>query len=276
MMERYRILLILAAITVFSFLSVDILYKIVGAHLTTIKIPAISAKEYDSATAFKKPSPTTYHTITDRNLFGSTEKTKTDIQVDIEELEPTKLNLVLIGTVFSGGDSDYAVIEETDKRKQGLFKVGDAVASATVIKILRGTVVLRVDGKDEVLKMKEESGVTQTTVEHKPEQSSTITVSKADVDTAFQNVNEMLTQVRVRPYYSGGKPDGFMVSRIKQGSFFDKMGLRNGDVIQGVNGESIESAEKMLELYKGLRGGSEITVNIKRRGRKQDVKYVFQ
>lgn len=276
MMERYRILFILVAITVFSYLSVDIFYKAVNARLTEVKARKLSTEGDLPAKAARSTSPVSYRLITDRNLFGSTDKVKTDIQVNIDELEETKLNLALLGTVSGGGDYDYAVIEEQDKKKQGLFKIGDTVASATVVKILRGNVVLRVNGKDEVLTMKEESRTQGSPQERELDRSSTIKVSKTDVDGAFNNMNEMLTQVRVRPYFSAGKPDGFMVSRIKQGSFFEKMGLKNGDVIQGVNGQPIESADRMLELYKGLTSGSEITLDIKRRGRKQELKYVFQ
>jgi len=86
----------------------------------------------------------------------------------------------------------------------------------------------------------------------------------------------MLTQVRIRPYFSEGKPDGFLVSRIKQGSIFQKMGLKNGDVIQGVNDSPIGSADDMLGLYKELQSGSEITLNIKRRGKQETLKYTFK
>ncbi|MCK4468743.1 MAG: hypothetical protein KAU60_10365, partial [Desulfobacterales bacterium] len=76
-------------------------------------------------------------------------------QINVDELESTKLGLTLLGTVSGTGGFDFAVIEEKNKKKQGLFREGDAIASATIIKIMRGMVVLRVDERDEILKMEE-------------------------------------------------------------------------------------------------------------------------
>jgi general secretion pathway protein C len=266
-------------ITALSYFSVDIFYKAVAMQLLGGTVKASTINKSKGYTAVPKPPPSTYTPISERNLFGSERTATADVQINVEELEPTKLDLELIGTVSGTGDFDYAVIEEKKKRKQGLFKVGDPVADATIIKILKGKVILRIGGKDEVLLMKETYAG-----QSKPAQGSvaqgqaggSIQVSKADIDSAFQNMNDMLTQVRVRPYFSGGKPDGFMVSQIKRGSIFEKMGLKNGDVIRGVNGEALQSAEKMLDLYSTMKSGAEVTLNIKRRGKEEDVRYVFQ
>lgn len=275
-MARYRIFFILLAITVLSYLSVDIFYKIVNAKLTEIKTKDALSAETTERKVFRKPPLDSYRIISERNLFGSTDKESSEIKINVDELEPTKLKLVLLGTVCSNNNSGFAVIEDTDKRKQELCRVGDTVASAEVIKILHGKVILRVDDRDELLTIKE-SGTGRTPGKKTAASpKGKITVSKTDIDKAFKNMSQMLTQVRIRPYFSEGKPDGFLVSRIKQGSIFQKMGLKNGDVIQGVNDSPIGSADDMLGLYKELQSGSEITLNIKRRGKQETLKYTFK
>ncbi len=273
MTARYRTLLIQAAITVFAYLLVDIFYKVVDTRLVDLRTEMPIEAQADTPKAAPKASTASYQAILDRNLFGSVSEGQPDVQIDVEKLEPTKLQLRLIGTASGNGDFDYAVIEEKGKKDQGLYRVGDEVSDATVVKILRGKVILRVNGKDEVLTMEEGSTVAEKGTQKEPQAGGKIEVSKAEIDTAFQNMNEMLTQVRVRPYFSGGKPDGFMVSRIKRGSIFEKMGLKNGDVIRGVNGQSIESADKMLELYRSMTSGSEVTVDIKRRGKEEELRF---
>jgi general secretion pathway protein C len=277
MTARYRIAFILAAITIASYLSVNIFYKVIHAKVSSIETSDIHETAQTRHTIVGKPPLSSYRVISQRNLFRTVEKAGAEIQINVEELEKTKLNLDLLGTVFGEGENDFAVIEEKDKKKQGLFRVGDTVASAEVIKILRGTVILRVNGRDEVLAMKEEtSDERQDRREGTARSGGSITVDKTEVDQAFKNMNQLLTQVRVRPYFSSGKPDGFMVSNIKSGSIFQKMGLRSGDVIRGVNDRPITSADDMLELYRGLQSGSEINLNIKRRGREETLTYVFK
>ena len=278
---KYHTIFILAAITALSFLFVDIFYKTVDAKLSGFRTEETSTIKTVRRKAARKPSLNAYRVISDRNLFGSIDKAGEKIQINVDELELTKLGLTLLGTVSGAGEFDFAVIEEENKKKQGLFREGDAVAAATIIRIMRGIVVLRVDGRDEILKMEE--GDPDKTGDKKHVSGSSgrgvknvIKVKKTDIDNAFNNMGEMLARVRIRPYFSSGKSDGFIISRIKPGSIFQKMGMQNGDIIQGVDNQPIKSPDDMLKLYNGLKSGSAITLNIKRKERTQNLEYVFE
>ncbi len=277
MKTTYRTLTILLAITILAYLSVDIFYRAMSAHLVRIRASGIPVEKTLSHKTTKKLPLNYYGSIAERNIFGTTGKVIPKGQIDIEDLKPTTLNLALLGTVAGDKDFDYAVIEERDKKEQGLFRTGDTVASATIVKIMRGMVVLRVDGRDEILIMEakpdKETGITKRTA---PENKSSITVRKDEIDEALQDISKILTQARIRPYFSGGKSNGFIISRIKKGSIFEKMGMQNGDVIQNVNDQPIKSPEEMMELYNGLKSGSSVSLNIERRGMKQDLEYVFE
>jgi general secretion pathway protein C len=278
MIAGYRPFFILVSITIVSFLAVDIFYKTVDSNLARIQKEKVLTENVALRKVAGKPSLISYNIISKRNLFGTKEKEVKERDIDLENLEETELNLALHGTVVIGGELDYAVIEEKDKRKQGLFRVGDEVAGAEISRIMRGKVVLSVDGRDEILIMEESGakGADRELAAAVPAAKSSINVTKEEIDSALEDMSKILTQARVRPYFSEGEADGFMISRIKQGSIFQKMGIRNGDIIQGVNSEPIKSPDDMLELYKGLKSGSQITLNIKRRGKEETLEYVFQ
>jgi len=278
MISGYRPFFILVSITIVSFLAVDIFYKTVDSNLARVQKEKVLTEDVALRKIAGKPSLTSYKVIAKRNLFGTKGKEVKAREIDLENLEKTDLNLVLHGTVVRGGKLDYAVIEEKDKRKQGLFRVGDEVAGAEISRIMRGKVVLSVEGRDEILIMEEPSTKSsgREVAALTPAAKSSINVTKEEIDSALEDMSKILTQARVRPYFSEGQADGFMISRIKRGSIFQKMGIRNGDIIQGVNNEPIKSPDDMLELYQGLKSGSQITLNIKRRGREETLEYVFQ
>lgn len=279
MITRYRPLIIILAITILSYQLVGIGYRVIREHMEQIpekKEGTIETTPSPSVPA--QPPQDVYAPITERNLFGTSGAIIVKDQIDIDALEPTKLRLKLLGTVAGGEGYEYAIIEESDKRRQGLFRVGDSVASATIVKIMRGMVVLRAGGNDEVLRMEEETAVTgQGDQEPALSQGNTFTVSKAEIDSAVNDMAKFLTQARIQPFFApGGTANGFIISRIQKGSIFQKMGMQNGDIIQSVNGQSIQGPGEVMELYKGLQSGSEITLSIKRRGKEQDLKYVFE
>ncbi|MBW2630663.1 MAG: PDZ domain-containing protein [Deltaproteobacteria bacterium] len=277
MTSGYRTIVILIVITVLAYLSVDIFYRTIDAKLTRVKT-GITTTEKRTLPVVKRQPPGSYHVISERNLFGSINKAAGERYINVDELESTKLNLVLLGTVYGTGKLDCAVIEEKDKRKQALFRVGETIASATVVKIMRGMVVLHVDGRDEVLAMEIKTGKDMAGVAKRAVSGagSSVIVRKAEIDEALKDMGKILTQARIRPYFSAGKSDGFIINRIKKGSIFQKMGMQNGDIIQGVDGHPIKSPDEMLKLYNGLKSGSAISLNIKRRGKEQNLEYVFE
>ena len=69
---------------------------------------------------------------------------------------------------------------------------------------------------------------------------------------------------------------GFLVRDIVPGSIYEKLGLRAGDVITGVNGEPINSVEDALKLYQRIGQLNEVQLELRRGTAKQQLNYVVQ
>lgn len=228
-----------------------------------------------------------YNPIVERDLFD----TKATVEVapktvDVEALEQTSLQLKLWGTVTGPPEEAYAVIEEGGKRDQNLFRVGDSIQNATVKLILREKVILNVEGKDEVLEIEKTVGkgkapgravpgrsVAGRTPGQRPVSVQKITLRRNQIDSAIQDVSQLMNQVNIRPHFYQGQPDGMMLSRIKPNSLFMRMGLRNGDVITGVNGRDISSVDDALGFYENLKSADNVKLNLKRGGRQRTIEY---
>lgn len=105
----------------------------------------------------KKPTgKDDYSIITSRSLFGKIKPTNTKATVEEEPvLTTTSLNLTLLGTI-SGKDNDQrAIIRNKNNKEQDIYYKGDSVSNALIKEILRGKIILTVNGKDEVLLMEE-------------------------------------------------------------------------------------------------------------------------
>ena len=124
MTKRYYTIFNLIVLTVIIFSGVEIFYKIVGSHITQVNSAASVKQQIHKIEQHKKTPLRNFSTITERNLFGSVEKTaEGKINDDLKDVEPTSLNLILLGTVSSDQQSAArAIIEETEKNKQDLYK----------------------------------------------------------------------------------------------------------------------------------------------------------
>jgi len=67
-----------------------------------------------------------------------------------------------------------------------------------------------------------------------------------------------------------------MVTNIKPGSIYEKMGLSEGDIIQGADDRRLITADDMMAFYNSIKSGSSFTLRIKRGGQQENLQYVFR
>ncbi|MDY7038678.1 MAG: type II secretion system protein N [Thermodesulfobacteriota bacterium] len=216
-----------------------------------------------------------YQRIWGRNLFSvkthEAEKRDTvDLRAHIDNLSLTSMNFTLIGTIINEGGNSLAIIRDNQTNREDKYKTGSFISGAKVVMILRNKVVLNIDGKDELLVM----GIEKIRAEKDENKKITkgsgkaevisYTISKAFVQQSINNVAQIMSLVRVKPYFKDDKPAGFKISRIKDGSIFKAMGFKDGDIIKSVNGENIYSAEDIMRLYNTLKDSTFFSMGIVR------------
>ena len=80
-------------------------------------------------------------------------------------------------------------------------------------------------------------------------------------------------EIKQQPDQQGGKQRGFKLFSIKPKSVFSKIGLKNGDVLQTVNGYTLSSPDKILEVYGKLKDSEQISIDVLRRGKARSFEY---
>jgi general secretion pathway protein C len=279
-LKRYLTVLNVLLIGGIVYFSVNAFYELMAIRLDPGQ-PDQSARSKVPVTIKEKIRPLShYDAIGDRNLFKTNAKSDPKREaIDVDTLKQTDLKLKLWGTVTGVKDQTYAVIEESKTRKQNLYREGDTIQNATVKRVLREKVVLNVEGKDEVLEIEKAKSRASYAPSVQPDRKSRkirpqrITLRRAQIESALEDVNQLLTQVNIRPHYTDGKPDGLLLTRIRPRSIFLRMGLRNGDIITGVNDAPLQSVDDALKFYESLRSADNVTLQLKRRGRSRTIDY---
>jgi general secretion pathway protein C len=294
MTNRYFSIANFLLITVGAYLCVNTFYTLITSRLDYGESSRITSNQTGPPpqVEYTIAPLTDYKAITSRNIFNSgnqpvTETPKTEA-VDIDKLKETDLKLKLWGTVTGQDKRAYAVIEDSKAREQNLYRTGDSIQKAVVKLILREKVVLRVDNHDEILAMEEvRSSKGGRPSKRSPKSSSSrklpvssyprkIKLKGAQIEKAMENLGQLMEQANLRPHIVDGQPAGISITGIKPNAIFRKMRLRNGDVITGLNGGSIESVEDAVKVVEQLSSGSNVQLQIKRRGREQTLDYSIE
>lgn len=291
--QRIIIIINLALITTIAYVGVTLFYGIVGAAMEPVqkKNPMVTMPV--ARAALETHPLTHYNPIVDRDLFrtkAALTKETTIKALDIDTLEETQLKLKLWGTVSGSAESAYAVIEDTQKREQNLYRVGDVIQEATLKAIFREKVVLAINGKDEILsmeKMQQTAAIARASQRQSNIQGSfasqaptptvrtqRVSLNRSMIESAMGDVSKLMTEITITPHVAeDGQQSGLALKNIKPNSIFRRMGLRNGDVLLGVDGQNIESVDDALGLYENLKTASQVQVQILRRGQERNIEY---
>jgi general secretion pathway protein C len=289
MSRQVHIAFNLLAITAIVFIGVDVFYRILGFRLDQFDSGVSYTTSRHRDTRQKGSEGHSYQVIVDRNLFGAARvaERKEQSAEEIINLAPTTLQVRLLGTI-AGDEKNARAIIEDNKREQGLYRVGDDIQGAVINRILRGKVVLRVNGRDEVLTMddkEEDSGRRAAAPVERPTRTSravrrasrrnenTVTLSQDDITESLNNINDIITQVRVEPHIVDGVAQGLMVKNIAAGSIFERMGLADGDIVQAVNRRPIKSPDDVVALYQSLKSARRLNLQVTRDGQPQTLNY---
>ena len=240
------------------------------------------------------PSREAYGGIVASGLFGQSGATAAPPSpppppaADVAE---TELRLRLRGTSATTPRDILAtaVIVNEETNVVDAYCIGqEVVAGVTLEEVYPRRVILlnKNANRREVLRSDEETGDTRTatasaqdtpprTRHTAPTASNRITVKKNEiVQDLVMNYADIVSQIQPEMYTDEtGKVAGITASNISAIPLAAKLDLRDGDVLQSVNSEPIDSEAKVIELVNKYRNSNIVRLQILRNGKPVVVTY---
>ena len=210
-----------------------------------------------------------YTLITQKNIFGNLINNQQENKANNKK--PTsEAPLALIGTVLTSGANPYAIIENTKDKLQDAFSINDNIFEiATLVGIYKNKVEINRNGVIETLQIDD---LNQDASDD--EQSGNIRyLDAAEVQNAISNLPVVMTQARAIPYWQEGKPVGLRLFSIKQGSIFEKVGLKNGDILKNINGKQLGDFSKAMALFEELKNETSLSIQLERNKQPMTLQY---
>ena len=99
-------------------------------------------------------------------------------------------------------------------------------------------------------------------------------LDKQEVAGALENLPQLLTKARVVPHLTPeGKNEGFRIVSIQPDSFYQRIGLQNGDVLQQINGIEVKDPETFMKVFNQLKNETSISLDLVRNNKKESFSY---
>jgi general secretion pathway protein C len=181
--------------------------------------------------------------------------------------------LKLLGVVLGDREGVSAIVEELSSKRQLFFRLHDQIPDVGEIsEIRRDGIVVRQGDQQELLELaasqieKPPSApvTAASAVVPRPGTPVRTVLDRRDVEQAMDDVPKLLSQARAVPYMINGAMNGFRLDFIAPSSFYEKIGLKYGDVLQQVNGVDIRDPGTMLTLFQQLRNEKTVKLDVLR------------
>lgn len=189
----------------------------------------------------------------------------------------------LLGTVVGDEVHSLAVVEHLTSRRQAAYRMGDQVEGVGILNEIRKESILLTEGtmREElfldILQQAAPAVVPAGAVVAPASASGSgplrRSVDRAELSQMLSDVPKLMTQARAIPYMNDGKVDGFRMDFIMKGSFFEKIGLQAGDVLQRINGVELRDPGMALGLFQQLRNERTVALDVLRNSQRTTLTY---
>jgi type II secretion system protein C len=301
--------LVFALIAALGYTSAGTAAWLLGRYLDShTPAPATAPARAEAATVRQRKPITAFDPILSSNVFHarrSTAAAAAQAPGAAQTAPAAPLRITLSGT-FILGKLAFAFIVGPDGRTEQVYQPGECVprigddpgkdcepSQGKLSRVLADRIVVTFGGQPTVFMLEQNPSVETTPgrpatgpappVAAAPSQLPTtrtgntieMHLPSAEVEKTFENFAEIVKQARVVPYSKDGVTIGFQIQNIVSGSVFQRIGLQNFDVIKGVNGESLTSADQALRIFTVFRNEKEVVLDVQRQNEAVKLSYVI-
>lgn len=234
-----------------------------------------------------------YNIVMSRNLFNENgvipgEETENVFNTGGTPVRTT-LPFELIGTmIFEDENHSIATIQDKSANQVYPVRIQDEIPGKAKIMKIEARKVVFVNEQNhhpEFIDMPEEAQPSHVSVasNHSSPDSginrvaaNQFVISHSEVEKALSDLNNILTQARAVPNFENGQPAGYKLFQIVPGSIYQKLGIQEGDVITGFDGQPANDPAAAFEKLSNLKNTSHLDLQIKRGGQLQTFSYDFR
>jgi general secretion pathway protein C len=257
-------------------------------HLGSVLLPeAASGTEQtpdEPSAASQARTPSDYAATLQRNLFAgpdlASSRTSSNRSKMLNSLPSAEeLGLKLVGTIAGPPAASLAIIRNTRSNTDGLYRIGGFVASATVESIDPDAVILRCQGRQLILRRLAGTGGDDKSDTGKREETpgpmgaAPTQGAVPPLSTQARYVEEVFHQVTIEPYVKNKQVQGMKISGLEKVPLAEMFGLRNGDIIQTINGQQLTSKQKAFQVLMKAKTQSRVDIQLVRDGKSKDLSF---
>ena len=194
-------------------------------------------------------------------------------QVDIQKNATVQDTSEIIVHGLLAGDKRWAsaLIQVQGKKDIEEYFVGETVGGYFILEVRSNSIYVEKNSNRMSIEIGEKSAEVKSQNTRVQESSKSSGVSKSSISrsqlTALLNNEQALQKSKIAPFMLKGQMMGLRLMYVPNDHVFYSLGARSGDIIRRFNGEKLDSTNKLIQIYQGLRTLSKATIDLERGGK---------
>lgn len=217
--------------------------------------------------------------IAANHMFGEAdaETVQAPVAVVDDNLSDTRLtNLVLKGTIASANPEFSVAVISDGNSDQKVYALGDSVGPGTTLHaVYAERVVLNENGALTNLRLPMEFPTSNTASARRTtsvtRQSARTNNPQSLQNVVAKNLTKLTDVIRPTPYMVNGEQAGYRVYPGRNRQQFAALGLRPGDLIKDIDGQSLTDPTQAMQVFQSLGTSEQVTVTVERNGQPQTI-----
>lgn len=201
------------------------------------------------------------------------------------------LTVVLKGIIYGSQEHDHrAIIEDKKTRKEGLYRVGDTILDAEIIRIESNKIMfLRSNGQQETVYVSSAEAHKDPLYQRAEGKYAAVIPVRKVSDTQFvidphlfvlyiNNLAQFLDALDITTVFEKGRSIGCRIGAVAPNSIGALCGLQSSDIVTTINDISTGTTKERLAIYQqiiGMQEGSTIKVSLLRGTQRQPVDMTY-
>ncbi|WP_072682459.1 site-2 protease family protein [Arcobacter sp. LA11] len=202
------------------------------------------------------------------NVKMNTPKIDKKIKVKtIETLSKYQLKAVY-STSNNGG---WAIIQEKSSNKSTILEQYEKFNGYTLTKLYKKYIVFEKNLEEFKIELPLDKKVAYEFKNETPQgneniivNEDTIKVKRNYLNSYVNNLDKVWKDIAIKDIRKAGKIDGFKIDKVNKNSVFGKLGLKQNDVIKGINGNKINSYADAFKIYNEINKLEYLTIEVLR------------
>jgi len=205
-------------------------------------------------------------------FYSNTKNSTPIIDNTIQKENMQTLSKYELKAIYSTSENGgWAIVQEKSSNKSIIIGQYEKFNGYTLTRLYKNYIVFEKNLKEFKIELPLEKDVSYEVERETPLGNENVIVTENSVsvkrdylNTYVNNLEKVWKDIAIKDIRKAGKIDGFKVSKVNKNSVFGKLGLKENDVIKGINGNRITSYADAFKIYNEINKLEYLTIEVLR------------